>query len=100
MFTLNESLRIKQFDGLTVEWLDMVKDNRHHGGLQHDYDVVIGPVANDNTMRTVALYVSGVYTANMALEQLRYFKANDQLSFHTEKAISALHLVRCIELNA
>lgn len=34
----------------------MIRNNRLNGSVQHDYDVVIGPVANDNTMRTVALY--------------------------------------------
>lgn len=98
VFTPDAALNIKRFEGLTVEWLDMVKENRRNGGLQHHYDVVIGPVANDNTMRTVALYVSGVYTASMAIEQLRFFKANDQVTFHTQKALEALRFVRRIEL--
>ena len=31
---------------------DLIKENRSKGGLQHKYDVVIGPVADDNTMET------------------------------------------------
>jgi hypothetical protein len=97
-FTPFDGLAIMQYDGLTVEWLEMVKENRLRGGLQHGYDVMIGPVANDNTMRTVALYVSGIYSAAMALEQLRYFKANDQVSFHTEKSLRALRLIKRIDV--
>lgn len=35
------------------EWLEFIKENRNKGGLSHEYDVVIGPVADDNTMETV-----------------------------------------------
>ena len=91
---ISPELRIKRFEGLNHEWLDMVKRNRMHGGTQHDYDVVQGPVANDDTMRTLALFVAGIYTEDMALQQLRFFKPNDQVSIHTERALSRLRMVR------
>ena len=75
---------------MNKEWLEFVKDNRIKGGITHDYDIVCGPVANDNTMRTIALYISGVYNADQALEKLAFFKVNDQVSFHTKKALSSL----------
>ena len=87
-------LRIKRFDGLDREWLDMVKRNRVNGGIQHDYDVVCGPVANDDTMRTLALFVEGIYTEDMALQQLRFFKPSDQVSIHTERALAQLRMIR------
>lgn len=49
--------------------------------------IIKGPVANDNTMRTIALYISGIYTTEQAIAQLKFFKVNDQVSFHTEKAL-------------
>lgn len=63
------------------------------GGLQHEYDVVVGPVADDNTMETVQLYMAGILTSNEAVERLRYSKVNNQVSFHTEKALQNLKLV-------
>jgi hypothetical protein len=92
--SISDGLKIKSFDGLTGEWLEMVKVNRTKGGLQHRFDIVKGPVANDNTMRTIALYVADIYTAEMALRQLRYFKVNDQVSVHTEKALAGLVLIK------
>lgn len=94
-----DGLKVKRFDGMTREWLDFVKENRVKGGIQHGYDIVIGPVANDNTMRTIMFYISGVYTAEMALEQLKFFKVNDQASFHTERALSCLKLIRTETFN-
>lgn len=74
--------------------LEFIKENRAKGGLQHDYDVVIGPVADDNTMETVQLYIAGVLKENEAMERLRYSQVNNQVSFHTEKALKYLKFVR------
>lgn len=92
-FIDDADLRIKRFDGLTVEWLEFIKKNRFDGGTQHNYDVVIGPVADDNTMMTVQLYVMGVIDAEEAIKRLRYAKVNNQISLHTEKALSFLQFV-------
>jgi hypothetical protein len=99
IFEFEESteLKIKRFTGLNTEWLQMIKENRTKGCTQHRYDAVYGPVANDNTMRTIALYIAGIYTSEAALEQLRFFRANDQLSVHTEKALKHLRLTRRID---
>lgn len=43
------------------------KQNRIKGGIQHGFDVVIGPVADDDTMETVQLYIGGVLTADEAV---------------------------------
>lgn len=87
---LSEELSVKSYPALTSEWLTMIKNNRLYGGIQHTYDVVIGPVADDNIMRTIALYVAGIYSQETALAQLRPYKAHDQVSLHTEKALSYL----------
>ena len=97
--SLTESLSILSFDGLTVDWLNFVKDNRTQGGIQHNFDLVMGPVANDNTLLTVMRYIQGVYHADEALRRLRYFKANDQVSLHTEKALANLSLLRRYEVD-
>lgn len=92
-FEENKDLKIKRFETLSIEWLEFVKENRIHGGLQHDYDIVMGPVADDNTMETVQLYISNVITSSEAIERLRYNKVNNQISFHTQKAISQLTFI-------
>jgi len=98
-FESSEELKLKRFDGMSRDWLDFVKENRVKGGVQHGYDIVIGPVANDNTMRTIMFYISGVYTVEMALEQLKFFKVNNQVSFHTDRALACLKPVRTEVLN-
>lgn len=89
-----DEIAVKKFDELSVEWLEMVRKNRQLGGTQHNYDIVIGPVANDDTMLTVNRYIQGIYTADEAIERLRFSKVNDQVSFHTLKAVKCLKFVR------
>ena len=72
MFEENPVLNVKRFDALSEEWLEFIKENRSKGGLQHNYDVVIGPVADDNTMETVQLYIANILTASEAVERLRF----------------------------
>ncbi|MDR2109172.1 MAG: DUF3990 domain-containing protein [Coriobacteriales bacterium] len=91
-FDWSDELKYKVFEGLNLEWLEMVRENRMLGGLQHASDVVRGPVANDDTMPTLALYVDGLLSADAALTQLAYFKANDQVSLHTTAALSRLRM--------
>lgn len=93
IFEENEILKIKCFDSLNKEWLEFIKRNRAKGGTQHAYDIVIGPVADDNTMETVQLYISGILTSDEAVKRLRYSKVNNQVSFHTEKALAYLRFI-------
>lgn len=90
---LHPDLNIKVFRGFTREWLWMIRDNRIVGGIQHGFDIVIGPLADDSTMRTIAFYVAGIYNDKVALDLLKNFKADDQVSIHTQKGMSCLDLI-------
>jgi hypothetical protein len=91
---ISDSLSVCEHIDMSLEWLEMIKTNRELGGIQHNYDIVIGPVANDDTMLTVSRYIAGVYTSNEAIERLKYSKANNQVSFHTNNAIKVLKFIR------
>ena len=91
---LANDLLMKKFDGLSEEWLLMVQKNRTLGGIQHQFDIVQGPVANDKTARTIALYIAKIINANEAIERLRYNQVNDQVSIHTPAALSRLRIAR------
>lgn len=92
LFRQTDDLKIKHFAALDQEWLEFIKENRTKGSIQHSYDVVMGPVADDNTMETVQLYLSGILKAEEAVERLRYSKVNNQVSFHTPFALEYLTL--------
>lgn len=92
----NPDLKIRRFNGVDEAWLNFVVDSRK--GVQHDYDLVFGPVANDKVFTTVNLYESGVLDAPAAIAQLKAYKTYDQLSFHTKRVIEALKFVGSYEL--
>jgi len=92
-FEMKSDLNTLQFSGVSEDWLNFIRDNRIKGGIQHNFDVVCGAVANDKTNRTLALFVGGIYSVKEALKKLRYNKLNDQISIHTLRALSCLKLI-------
>jgi hypothetical protein len=76
-----------------AEWLAFVKDNRLKAYSGQQYDVIGGPVANDNVFPTIQALVIGQFTIEAALVALKPFKLFDQYCFATEKALSELKFV-------
>ena len=93
---VNPDWNIRHFSGADEAWLYFVTDCRKSRG--HDFDLVLGPVANDKVFTTVNLFESGVLSAEAAILQLKAYKTYDQLSFHTAKAIGALRFVESYEV--
>jgi hypothetical protein len=91
---LTVELSVKKYDGLSEEWLLMVQKNRTLGGIQHKFDIVQGPVANDKTARTIALYIAGIIDTNEAIKRLQCNQINNQVSLHTSAALSHLKIIR------
>ncbi|MHB9291205.1 hypothetical protein Holit_00277 [Hollandina sp. SP2] len=86
------NLNCKIFDAISEEWLNFIIKNRMQGGIQHDYDAVQGPVANDRIYPTIALFLNGRYDVEYTMKQLAYFRPSHQLSIHSVKALSGLIL--------
>lgn len=92
----NPELKIREFNGPDEAWLNFVVDSRK--GIEHDYDLVFGPVANDKVFTVVNLYESGVLDAPAAIAELKAYKTYNQLSFHTSRVIDALRFVESYEV--
>ena len=86
-------LKVKTFDGYSMEWLDLVVACRQDSTFRHDYDLVVGEVANDAVGETVQAVVDGLTSKEFALSRLSFMYENDQLCFSTE---AALHYLRFI----
>lgn len=83
-------LKILKFDSPTEEWLDFVMNNRRVEGFEHDYDVVIGPVANDRVYTAFSLYEGGVIDRQTLIHELKTYRLVDQYLFHTDSSLSSL----------
>ena len=82
------NLVIIRFDKPDYDWLDFVCLNRLGQEIAKPYDMVIGPVANDQVYTTVALYEQGILSREAAIIDLKISKLYDQLLFHSEKTLN------------
>ncbi len=87
---------VLRFDSPNEAWLDFVAENRSGNYEGESYDVVYGPVANDDVYTTFTLYQSGALSKEQTLETLKIKKLYDQMVFTTEKALSFLKFVGTI----
>ena len=87
---------VRHFHGADEEWLYFVTACRK--SKEHDFDLVLGPVANDKVFTTVNLFESGVLDAQAAILQLKTYKTYDQISFHTARTIQTLQFVESFEV--
>ena len=91
-----EKLAIKRFEKADRRWLDFVAANRRGVAEPDATDLIIGPVANDQTFPTLLLYLDGYVSAEETIRNLLPQKLKDQYVFKTEKAISLLHFTEGI----
>ena len=85
-----EKLDVLIFDAANKEWLRYVAAHRTDKSIKDTYDIVAGPVANDQAIRTVNNYLKGYFTEDIAIQLLFPQKLKDQNVFKTEKALSIL----------
>lgn len=93
---LPSDLKIKRFpEKASVEWLMFVYDNRDRKNTTpiHDYDIVIGPIANDGVVLQLTNYREGIYTPEQVSQLLQDRYLDQQYYFGTERALRFLHKI-------
>lgn len=80
-------LIVIEFDSPNKRWLDFITSNRRGNAVQEEYDIVIGPVADDNVYLTVKLFESGVLDSEETLKRLKVEKLFNQILFHSNKSL-------------
>lgn len=96
-------IKIKDFGELTTEeWARFVMNNRNRSFVDikdvlcnqdNKYDIVIGPVADDNMALLFRQYENEMIDFPTLLKGMIYKKTSSQYSFHTEKSIKLLRKV-------
>ena len=94
---LDREYPVLRFMGATKEWLEFVVNNRK-GKSTEEYELVMGPVANDQLYATIRLYEQRVITADAAIEMLKTHKLFNQLSFHAERVAVLLKFVEAVKI--
>ncbi len=88
-YETSSELKTLRFDGPSEEWFDFVYSNRYDE-IEHDYDIIIGPVADDGVVQTLFRYYDGVITKEQAIVELKTTKFDGQVLFHTNKSLEQL----------
>ena len=92
----NPDLKIKRFEKYSEDWAKFILLNRNNrtNAPAHDYDVVIGPIADDRVGVQLWKYESKLIDLKTLTQNLRYMKGiTIQYFFGTEKAIKTLTLL-------
>lgn len=88
----NGLLNVKIFDEPSKDWALFILNNRRNSSInnQHNYDIVIGPIANDGVVFQLDRYENNIITLDVLVKELSYQKLNKQYYFGTKNAISKL----------
>lgn len=89
----NKQFQVKTFDSYSREWAEFIFSNRDTDSEVniHNYDVVYGPIANDQVGRQMFNLREGYIDIDEFMRRLHYMKGiTFQYAFCTELAISKL----------
>ena len=86
-------MHIKDFESYSKEWADFVLANRKNDTRTqiHDFDIVHGPIANDDVGYQIRRLLAGIITIETFLEELKYKEGiTYQYFFATERSVQFL----------
>lgn len=94
-----DGLRVKRLSR-DSEWFGYIFDNRAwRPDSLADYDVIIGPIANDTIYDTWGIITSGLITGEQALRLLSAGPSYEQTVIKTERGLGALSFLGAEELH-
>ena len=85
---INSNLKIKEFKDMSDEWLDFIISCR--SGKNHDYDIVIGAMANDQIYNYISDYIDGVITREQFWVLAKFKYPTHQINFCTKESLKCL----------
>jgi hypothetical protein len=91
----DKDFKTLRFDGYTEKWLDFIVKNRASIASKpmHDFDIVEGPVANDDIAARIYDYLSGDVSKDVFLTELKFKKPMHQICFCTTASLQMLSSV-------
>jgi hypothetical protein len=100
-YEFNEA--INQFSVLTFDtsdenWLDFVIERRKGIALNNKYDLIIGPVANDDVFGTIILYEAGQLDKESAIKRFKVKQLYNQVVFCNEYVLSKLIFIKSYQV--
>lgn len=93
-----KELNIRHFETADEEWLNFVVTNRRGEPVCNNYDMHIGPVADDNVYQSIRLFESGAYDAEYTVKKLKTEILQDQWVFHAGRILEYVSFVEAKEI--
>jgi hypothetical protein len=91
-------LEIRIFDTPNEEWFDFVCDQRMGKYQGEEYDIIHGPVANDQVYLCFAGFLAGTSTREETLKKLNNNKLYNQYTFCNGKALTYIKFISSKEV--
>lgn len=88
----DNSIKVKKFDNMNDEWLNFIANRR--SGIEHNYDIVEGPMADDTIWNYVEDYLSNNISREAFWELAKFKHPTHQIVFCTELSLKFLSFVR------
>lgn len=85
-----DDYKVLSFKKENEKWLDFVCACRKGQPLNKEYDIIIGNVADDDVFKTVDMYFRGLWNKEKVLEELRYYKLNNQICIVNQETLNQL----------
>ena len=92
----NNNLKIKEFTVMTEEWLDFIISSRN--GEKHNYDIVIGAMADDQVYNYITDLLKGEITRAAFWELAKFRHPTHQIAFCTEEALKTIKFIESEEV--
>ena len=90
----NYNLKVLRFNGYNEDWLDFIIANRNPDAVPHNYDIVEGPVANDDIAQRIFAFLAGEISRNDFLEELKFkHQPSHQIAFCTLASLQMLEWI-------
>ncbi len=88
----DERLKVKTFDAYTEEWARFILANRDRRTQErvHEYDIVVGPIADDQVGLQLFRYMRHYIDLRTLIENLKFVRLTIQYYFGTERAVQLL----------
>ena len=91
-----DNLNLLTFEYMTEDWLNFIVNCRK--GVEHNYDIVEGPMADDTIWNFIEDYIGGDISKEAFWELVKFRYPTHQIVFCNEKALQAVIFERAYSL--
>lgn len=96
MMEVDDDCRVLKFGDMSEDWLDFVVSCRR--GVPHSYDIVEGPMADDQIWNYIEDFVSGDISRSAFWELVKFRHPTHQVVFCSQKALCHIQYIKSYSL--